>query len=379
MLIPKIRERGVDWGVRRLAMEIASPTTVVGRALRPITLCFHPLRCGRSRDRNDGHNRETVLFFYDLETCPITYNIVDDLVAAEMMRRRCGAANLHVVVVPGYERGLRHEDANYDVVVSRDARLWRLHHMLVPLFSLMPSCRGYTICSTRAEARVVLAEADGPIYPEGYRLQFPVVPRRRTVFEAARRGEAVWPALEAPDVARQAVRRWLQARAADRHPIVVTLRQYGYMACRNSRLDDWASFLASLDTSTYFPVLVPDTSSAPDVLPPNLSRFAAFPEAAWNVALRLALYEQAWLNMAIVHGPTELCWYSQICRYLLFMETDTAPQTAQELLAADGFEIGRQLPWATPYQRWVWAGDTQAVLKEEFDRMVTILQSASSE
>lgn len=379
MLGLKIRERGLSWGMRRLATEIGSPTTVLGKLLRPVVMPFYRLH-GRLRHGDaKGVDSDALFFFYDLEISPITYNIVDDLVAAEMMRRRVGAARLHVVIVPGYERGLRHEDADYDAVVNRDARLWRVHHMMVPLFSLMPTCGGYTICASRAEADDILRRwTGGQVYPDGYSLDFPVPPHRRTVFDAARRGEAVFPAFEAPEIARRAVRRWLQVRAGGRRPIVVTLRQYGYMTRRNSRLDDWASFLRGLDPAVYFPVLIPDTESAADLLPPSLSRFAVFTEAAWNVALRLALYEQAWLNMAVVHGPTELCWYSQTSRYLLFMEADTAPQTASALLAADGFQVGGQLPWAGPHQRWVWSGDTQTALTGAFQEMTKAIEATES-
>ena len=384
MLIRKIRDRGLLWGLRRLAIEVAQPTTMPSRILRPLFFLFRNLILASKRILNRQSylkfdpSGQTLYFFLDLETAPITYNVVDELIAAEMMRRRLSLQHIHIFIVPGHEDGLRFEDPFYESIVNRDARWWRLHHLVIPLFFLLPSCRSYAVLPSRASADKIFELIDAPVFPTGYRPNFPKSIQRSAVFDAFRQGEPVFPAFIAPAYAQNAVRRWLDHTAGKRRPIAVTIRQYSYMPQRNSRLSEWLKFLEGLDRSLYCPILVPDTEAAMEPLPEARSDIAIFSAAAWNQPLRLALYEQAWLNMATVHGPTELCWYSEMSRYLLFMETDTAPQTARALLISDGFEIGGQLPWSSPLQRWVWEPDVVTNIRREFDRTVNTIEAFES-
>ncbi|MGE0876750.1 MAG: hypothetical protein AB7O31_18955, partial [Burkholderiales bacterium] len=100
-----------------------------------------------------------------------------------------------------------------------------------------------------------------------------------------------------------------------------------------------------------------------------LRRHAVLQAAAWNVHLRMAIYERAFLNLAVVHGPMELCWYNECCRYLLFCPVNTAALTAEDVLRREGFEPGGQLPFARPWQRWVWEADEPDAIRREFAAM----------
>ena len=43
-----------------------------------------------------------------------------------------------------------------------------------------------------------------------------------------------------------------------------------------------------------------------------------------------------------------------------------------------GFEIGRSLPFASPWQRWVWAEDELPVIEDAFADMVARLENAQA-
>ena len=115
-----------------------------------------------------------------------------------------------------------------------------------------------------------------------------------------------------------------------------------------------------------------------DPVPEAIREFPVFHEAPWNLALRSALYELAYLNLAIVHGPTELLWYNDRCRYVIFFPRDEGRQTNTEFMVANGFVPGESLPFATPLQKWVWEPDDLDVIKREFAALCEAIDAAKA-
>jgi hypothetical protein len=111
-------------------------------------------------------------------------------------------------------------------------------------------------------------------------------------------------------------------------------------------------------------------------VPEALKDSVMMPEVAMNLQLRMALYECAWLNMANMHGPMELCWYNERCRYIIFQAVDTAPQTSRAAIEAEGYVVGEQLQWATPLQRWVWEGENAENLRSNFSDMEKLIEAS---
>jgi hypothetical protein len=103
-----------------------------------------------------------------------------------------------------------------------------------------------------------------------------------------------------------------------------------------------------------------------------------FVEAAMVLGLRMALYERAYLNLGVNNGPMGLCWLNDRTRYITFkMLSDAAPHTTPEYMEFLGFKIGESLPFATPWQRWVWQDDELDVIETAFAAMWRRLESAS--
>jgi hypothetical protein len=99
------------------------------------------------------------------------------------------------------------------------------------------------------------------------------------------------------------------------------------MPARNSNLPAWVAFARGLDASRYCPVFVPDTNETIEGLPNELRDFRVFPEAAWNVPLRMALYERAFINLGVNNGPMGLAWLNAcVCYATLKIETADVPQ-----------------------------------------------------
>jgi hypothetical protein len=326
----------------------------------------------RLRAPHVSATRDDVLYFFlDLEVCPITFDCASYLAGAELARRRLGLASSHVVIVPGKEGGLREEPPDYEQAVGPERRHWRLHHIVVPLLGLVPACKGYTLCASREEAHAMFFAGARHVYPAGYTVTFPVAPNPREAAEAALRGEGVLPMLRARPQALAYMRQFLAPLSGeDRRIVAISLRRHRYSPSRNSNDADWIAFAKGLDPERWLAVLVLDTDQAHEPIDGDLAGLTVCHSAAWNLDLRMALYELADLTMAVAQGPMELCWFNDRCRYAMFVRPNSSPHTTPRAIReVVGIGEGETPPYAVAGQRWVWTSDELAMIRSTFEEM----------
>jgi len=326
------------------------------------------LRWGRGG--SPDANGDTLYAFYDLQVAPITYDASWFAAAADLARRRHGLQRVHFVVVPGTKNGVREERAAYEAVVDPALRVWRLHNIVIPIFTFVPACAGYTVLPGREAAEPLRAAAGAHLYPARYEPALPVGhhPSELLGPDAAEAGIGV---LRSSEPGLRFVEHWASPRLRGRQMVTITLRDYAFMTARNSNLAAWAAFARRLDPAAYLPVFVLDTERTLDPAPAFFEGFEVFREASWNVGLRMALYESSYLNLGVNNGPLLMAALSDQTRVLVFkIITPSVPQTTEEFMRQLGFQIGGQLPFATPFQRLVWEDDTLEVIEREFTAMV---------
>jgi hypothetical protein len=272
---------------------------------------------------------------------------------------------------------VRNELPDYEAAIDVPTRLARLRNILVPMLAFLPSVRSYAVCGSRAQAEAIIAADKSRIYPSDYRVYLPRQPAKKTIFEHARAGLSIWPMLRATDAGKRFVGDFLARGAKGRKAVVITLRNYEYSPERNSRNLDWIAFANCLDPTVYVPIFVHDTETSMRGPTADFGRHLVCHAASWSLEIRMALYEAAWLNMALMHGPMELCWYNEQARYLLFMAVGTAAVNTEASLIANGHRLGIDPEFAKPYQRVVWKRDELPVLREAFAVMEKALSSQS--
>lgn len=372
----KTRERGLSWLYQRLILELRIPETALGKKIYPTSRAVYqiyttlasPFKLLRKRKPLLA---DTLYLFYDLEILPITFNISETLSMADLHRKKLGLKHLHVVFVPGPEGGLRKEMVDYERFIDKDARQWRKFNLLFPITHLIPSCVGFSNCSSRQEAELIRRNTLPNVYPPRYSTVFPTLV---SFYEGARTRTADMMALQATPKALQYIDQWLKARITHQKLIIITLRQYSYMPKRNSNIVAWANFAKSLDPEKYFVVIVPDTEVTMQKPNPELAEFEHFMEACWNIELRAALYEKAYLNLGINNGPLSLCWLNRRCRYIMFkILTEDVPQTTIAAQERHGFIQDKPPAFALEHQKWVWESDNEEVIQREFANMCRIL------
>jgi hypothetical protein len=383
-LVTNFRSEGIPWLKKRLVAEKAFPTTSVGRGIhlvarRGLRAAAALPRAMRRMLSTQFPDLENVLFaFYDLQVAPVTFDFLWFLAASELNRRQSGLGSIHVVIVPGAYDGVQRERDDYEIVVDRLARQARIHNILIPACRLLPSCAGVTLAGTRSEGAFLRSIVARHILPTDYEPVLPVFPGPRACLQAARNGDPDIACLRAPEEELRQVRGWARAKKADgRRMVTITLRRYSYMPARNSNLPAWVAFARSLDSTRYWPVFVPDTNDTIEGLPTELRELTVFVEAAWNIGLRMALYEHAFLNLGVNNGPMGLAWLNARVRYAtLKIETADVPQSSIEFIRSFGFEPGKSLPFASPLQKWVWEDDTEEVIMRTFQRLVARIEGA---
>lgn len=151
-------------------------------------------------------------------------------------------------------------------------------------------------------------------------------------------------------------------------PVVITLREAPAQPERNSRINEWINFAHSIWREGHPVLFVRDTAQAHS----RIGDFETYPRASKNAYVRAALYQRALVNLMVCNGPNVWCMFSD-APYILFKQLVPAlpdwqhgqPEGWRE---QDHLEVGDQLPWALPTQRFAWCDDTFENISREFER-----------
>lgn len=377
-ILVKLKEHGWFWFVRRVMQEFINPTTLYGKRLKPASsfvyyLVSKPVNFFCFLTKANTKANATLDFFYDFEVEPITYDFAWALCIANATREVLGLSSLRVVFVPGTQQGLRKESAGYEVAVGVDARNWRVYAILLPVLKLLQCPVSIMFCASREEAMLIRAGANQFVIPEKYNVTFPVPHFSNQAMQYRQK----LMALRAEPQALTYIFQWLlYQNVTDKKIIVITLRHYAYTPERNSNIKAWAQFANELDHEEFFVVFVPDTEQALGEIPLELNAFQFFYPACWNLNLRAALYETAYLNLGVNTGPMALCWLNSQCCYITFkINVPNVPQAPIETLIDRGFVPGENPLFAHAFQKWVWEDDNFEVIYREFLLMCENLET----
>jgi hypothetical protein len=364
-LVKKLKEQGWHWFIRRIVREFAQPSTRLGKYFQRASFFIHwlinkPINF-IALLKAKGNTKDCLYFFYDFEVEPITYDFAWALCIANAKREELGLTHLQVVFVPGFEQGLRKESSVYEQIVNQDARRWRIYSILLPIIKLLPCSPSILFCTSRDEARLIKEQQAQYVYPEKYNVTFPVPYTPTEIIDY----HQTLLSLQADKQALDYVAHWLSKHAGNRKIIVITLRQYGYIPERNSNVAAWLQFAETLNKNDFFVVFVPDTEQALETN--NLGDFPFFHPACWNLHMRCALYELAFLNLGINTGPMSLCWLNSRCRYLSFKTwLPNVALAPLEALLDRGFVPGENPRFTKLFQKWIWDTDDFDVIVREF-------------
>jgi hypothetical protein len=376
LLAHKLRSGGLSWAWERFCEEVRLPRTGTGQALFRAARTVARVFGGRSQLRDAAASPDILYAFYDLGVAPVTFDFLWFLASAELERRRRALTGVQVIIVPGPRAGLRKETPELEEAIDPVARRARIVSLLVPACACLPSLAGVAVASSRSEADRWVRSAGDAVFPVRYEPALPSYAGPQQPLRAAREQGTQVAVLRAPAADLRSVEAWLAAHRCDQRIVTITLRGYGYLPARNSNVAAWSAFARRLNPAEFSVVIVPDTAHCFAGIPDELQGMPAFREAAVLPGLRMALYERAYLNLGVNNGPMGLCWLNERARYITFkILNEAAAQTSPEYMQFLGFEIGQSLPFATPWQQWVWAEDELDTIESAFAAMVSRIES----
>jgi hypothetical protein len=317
----------------------------------------------------------TLYAFYDLSVAPISFNFVTFMVLAELERIKLDRDSISLVIVPSEDLSSHCMEKNQQSRLSTEQLIWRKSNILLPVTTLVPSCRQVTYCRTRNEAGDIFATAGDAVYPAGYAPNFSGrSPHFGQATIAACQGHEI-PTLSVSEQALKYIRQWIDRWAGGRKVVAITLRMAEYRSFLNSNIDAWTAFARRLDPDQYFPVFIPDIDTCLELPDSRFDGLTIFNEPVFNVQLRAALLEEAYINMFVSNGTNELAYYNGKCRFLWFnTHLRNTVSDQKNRFGVSGLNDGCRVPFFTPYQKLVWKWDDPDILISEFDALDKLIQ-----
>jgi hypothetical protein len=291
--------------------------------------------------------------FYDMEFGPPTFNFVMQLVSAEMARiETTDCERTCVVFVPGSNQGF-----NRLMVYGHDVKRWRLWNLLLPVVSLIKANTSYSVLQSREEARHLVSQAGDRKFPIGYTLENAAdCPQANTPNLNHGLGFTM-PSLRAPELACEYVRRLVNHVCPGKKYVTITSRQATYNVQRNSDIEVWKTIAKYMQQKGYFVFFLPDYEVIFDIPNDIVPDAYVARECVLNLHMRLALYEQASLNLG-EGGPMALCYFDDKCNYAINNLIVAGEGHSSELqLMQQGFSIGKDISYYDTFARWVWTRD----------------------
>ncbi len=265
---------------------------------------------------------------YNLGCGPLGFDFIVWLLHAEMMRRK---ANVPPPLKVAFWT------ANSDPRLSARGRQQWVDNVFRPSLAL--------IGAVEDEAAL-----------RGYR---PEVYVTRPLVDAAKRGVTI-PRL----------RSLLKAPVIEKRYITITLREASHNPERNSSLGAWLSFAKYLEKHGEHVIFVRDFERADD----PLEGFRTEPRASSHLLARMALYENAAVNLFVSNGPGILCVFGSRPWLQFVRDVDGTPEFWRDKI---GLCVGEQYPWSAPNQRVIWAPDTYDNIVAAWEQHIGSIEAAA--
>ena len=315
--------------VNRLQHEFLAPSNLITSAIRRIYCIFVP----NSSSLANG-NDDRLLFVYDTIVNPVTFDFLHYLYYADWLSRQAGKKHVDILLV--FRSNLAHSrQESYVAAVGFDNIDWRLTNLIIPLSRLFPSV-GRIYILDQAESFEIVKRYRS-VHPECYGYASP----KTAVVRLDVPGLNFLPVLTVCDTAQKVVEAYFPV-ADNRRIVTITLRTYDYIPIRNSDIEAWVDFANDLDPLKYRVVFVPDASIHGVATLGKINNFEIFDSACWNIELRAALYQRAWMNMGVASGPLAISGLMEQVRTIMIDRSLDYPADYLDGILACGVTPGKR-------------------------------------
>ena len=293
--------------------------------------------------------------FYDLEYNPPTFNILHQIISAELCRvEYTNCTHTHVVFVPG-----SHDGFNQLKHYGTDVKRWRFGNILIPSLSLMPSNTSYEVLNAREDALHLVERAGANKFPIGYTVENSADCSQHNSHSLNYGLGYRLPSLRASTLALEYVDRFIQRVCGNQEFITIVLRQASYISSRNSDLGDWKTVAKYMQDAGYFVFVLPDYEVVLDEVDDLIPGSYLARECVLDLRLRIALYERACLNLGQGGGGLTCCYLNENCNYVMSrLLVEGVGHSTEEYVAKMGHTLGKDVSYYDTFARWIWNQDS---------------------
>lgn len=312
---------------------------------------------------------------YDLAVSPVTFDVMNFFVFANMWSLRAGAAGFHVIFVAGPDgrfRDLTPKDKSLDPA----EKTWRLRHIMAAHAHIARRCLGVSVYERREDfVQMLRAIHPSQLFPPNYSQSDPRIPFMLVDLFRQNPTPEELDTFAPGEAAGRKVRSWLARNAPRGRPVSLTLRSSTIETARNSNLSAWLDAAARIRARGFDPIILPDTDLVTAGL--DIGAFGdvpSYPMGAIDLELRIALYRQCILNLADNGGPAFISYFMGTTSAVCFLPVEKLPEAVTrqgggldrmaELL---GVAPHGSFPGATPARRFVWKPDSVNNIMDAFD------------
>ena len=288
-----------------------------------------------------AQKKERVQIYYDMRVAPVTFDAAVFFAFAVSMCRKQGFYLFDVhIVASGFRNVTRREKA-----YTLDQRTWRLFNMITRLPPLIPGV-----------VDVGLWRGDwvpmSPLkFPTDYDPANPKAPPY--LFPPLLKARALGGDVQVFQASNSA-RAWARHRMGEGKNIVVALRSSDFNKDRDASYEDWSQVCTHLTKMGYNVFVIPDQW---DVLYERdylKYEWNVVTEAAIDLDLRLALYQECYTNIVWTGGHTALHWLSK-SKFLMFgVRNEKNPVSTGAWFESQGITVGVQPNFFLPFQEFDW-------------------------
>ena len=371
-IIKKIKNKGLRWLFARIKQEIFTPT-------KPIFLNINyfivEIWVKIKKINHKSADPELLYGIYDFNVNDITYNFAVFLMDLEFESIKRGGDGFVVVFVPAGNINNMLSYEEYDSKIDADSKIWRLNNLLLPIMALSAKCKGFYFLPSRADVKQILLNHN--TYPDQYDINITrKADLNKLIFRKLSK-PGLLDGLRSSIQANKYIENWKFKKNIDNKVVTITIRDSAFDTARNSKINEWIQFAEYLKNRNFYPVFIPDTDNA-FIDDGELNNFEIFRECAWNVGLRMALYESSYLNFFSPNGCAVLAMFNKYCSYIAMnMVAEGSTVATREAYKSVGHVIGESYKFSTSRQRLCFKSDIYENIKYEFENY--LLDEANGE
>ena len=338
----------------RIKREFSAPSIGILRKLfRIYSLIFND----KTRIINDNNHR--ILYVYDTLLSPVTFDFLHYLYCTDQLREKSGKEKIDLLLILRSNL-IYSREKTYISAIGNDNINWRINNIIIPIFKLFTASGRIYILDNKEAHEIIKRYRN--IQPNGYEYATPVTAAQRLdspdLFFS--------PAILVPDTARKIIDTYFPS-SDNRRLVTITLRSYNYITARNSNIKAWVEFASEIDPLKYRVVFIPDASADGVLTHKEANKFETFDSACWNIELRAALYQRAWMNMGVVCGPLTISALMDKPLTIMIDRIMDYPEEYQKHILSQGITPGKPPIFYSKSCRFYLGRDEKEIITKIFN------------